>query len=121
MKKSGRLALIKSILSAISIRTCLILDMPPWFIKALNKILKAFLWTGTDVMWGGGCVVAWARVQHPLALGGLGIHDPKRLGIALRAQWLWLHRIDPSRPYGLQCQSKHRLLQCFSRGCPGRW
>jgi hypothetical protein len=53
MKKSGRLALIKS-MSAIPIRTCLILDMPPWFIKALNKILKAFLWTGTDVMWGGG-------------------------------------------------------------------
>jgi hypothetical protein len=58
MNKSDHLALIKSTLSAIPIHTCLILDMPPWFIKALNKIIKAFLWTGTDVMQGGKCVVA---------------------------------------------------------------
>jgi hypothetical protein len=77
VNKSGHLALIKSTLSAIPIHTCLILDMLPWFVKALNKIFKAFLWTGTEVVQGGKCVVAWVRAHHPLALGGLGIHDPK--------------------------------------------
>jgi hypothetical protein len=99
MNKSGRLALIKSTLSAIPIHTCLVLDMPPWFVKALNKIFKAFLWSGTDVVQGGKCAVAWVRVQRPLALGGLGIFDPQRLGIALRAHWLSLQRTDPSRPW----------------------
>jgi hypothetical protein len=99
MNKSGRLALIKSTLSAIPIHTCLVLDMPPWFVKALNKIFKAFLWSGTDVVQGGKCAVAWVRVQRPLALGGLGIFDPQRLGISLRAHWLSLQRTDPSRPW----------------------
>jgi hypothetical protein len=63
MNKSGRLVLIKSTLSAIPIHTCLILDMPPWFVKALNKIFKAFLWLGTNVVQGRKCAVSWVRVQ----------------------------------------------------------
>jgi hypothetical protein len=98
MNKSGRLALIKSTLSAIPIHTCFVLDMPPWFVKALYKIFKAFLWSGTDVVQGGTCVMAWVRVQRLLALGGLGILDSQRLGIALRTHWLWLQRTDPTRP-----------------------
>jgi hypothetical protein len=99
MNKSGWLALIKSTLLAIPIHTCLILDMPPWFTKALNKIFKAFLWSGTDVMHGGKCAMAWVRVQRPLALGDLGIFDPNRLGIAMHACWLWLQHTDLSRPW----------------------
>jgi hypothetical protein len=71
--------------------------MPPWFVKALNEIFKAFLWSGTDVVQGGKCAVAWVRVQRLLALGGIGIFDPQRLGIALHA--LWLQRTNPSRPW----------------------
>jgi hypothetical protein len=56
VNKSGHLALIKSTLSAIPIHTCLILDMLPWFIKALNKIFKAFLWTSTEVVQGGNAL-----------------------------------------------------------------
>jgi hypothetical protein len=85
MNKSGWLALIKSTLSTIPIHTCFILDMLSWFTKALNKIFKAFLWSGTDVMQGGKCAMAWVWVQRPLALGGLGIFDPHHLGIAMRA------------------------------------
>jgi hypothetical protein len=75
MHRSGRLALIKSTLSAIPIYTSIGVDLPPWVIKALQKIMKAFLWTGTKVVSAGKCVVAWSRVQRPLALGRLGITD----------------------------------------------
>jgi hypothetical protein len=59
VNKSGWLTLIKSTLSAIPIHTCLVLELPPWFTKEMNRIFKAFLWSGTDVVQGGKCVVAW--------------------------------------------------------------
>jgi hypothetical protein len=75
MNQSGRLALIKSTLSAMPVHTTLSIELPPCVIKAMNHIMKGFLWTGTDVAHGGKCIMAWCHVQHPLALGGLGITD----------------------------------------------
>jgi hypothetical protein len=52
---------------------------------AFQKIMHAFLWTGTDMFQNG---------KH---LSGLGVLDLHLLGVALHARWLWLHRTDPSR------------------------
>ena len=41
----------------------------------------------------------WARVCHPTFLGGLGIRDLQRAGVALRTRWLWLQCTDASRPW----------------------
>jgi hypothetical protein len=65
----------KSILSAKTIHMAIILKLPPWLLKLLNKIMKAFVWCGSDVVQGGKCMVAWCRVQWPLNIGGLGIMD----------------------------------------------
>jgi hypothetical protein len=43
--------------------------------------------------------VAWAKVQRPLELGGLGVLNLKMFGLALCTRWLWLQRTDPSRPW----------------------
>jgi hypothetical protein len=49
---------------------------------------------------GGKCLVAWSRIQRPLELGGLGILDIERMGIALlRLRWLWFRRTYPNRPW----------------------
>jgi hypothetical protein len=61
------------------------IGLPPWVFKAFEK---AFLWTGTEVVQGGKCDVAWARVQCPLELGGLGILNLRLFGMALRMWWL---------------------------------
>jgi hypothetical protein len=37
--------------------------------------MKAFLWTGGDVVQGGKCLVAWNKFQRPTDLGGLRIFD----------------------------------------------
>lgn len=47
----------------------------PLVIKVLEKIFKAFLWTGIDV-------------QQPMHLGGLGVLDLQLMGIAMRVRWL---------------------------------
>jgi hypothetical protein len=47
--------------------------------------MTSFLWTGSDMVQRGKCLVTWDRVQRPLHLGGgLGMLDLRLLGIALR-------------------------------------
>lgn len=97
MNRSGRLALIKTTLSVIPVHIMVATNLPNWFLKALEKIMRAFLWSGMEIVNGGKCLVAWSKVQHPLSLGGLGIHDLKRFGRALRLHWLWLQQTKPDR------------------------
>jgi hypothetical protein len=50
MNRAGRLALIKSTMPAVPIYTSICLRLPGWVHKAVMKIIKAFLWSGTDVV-----------------------------------------------------------------------
>jgi hypothetical protein len=98
--------------------------MPPWFVKALNEIFKAFLWSGTDVVQGGKCAVAWVRVQRLLALGGIGIFDPQRLGIALHALVMAAAHQSFSALGGDAVQSRcyhNGFFQCLCRRRTGGW
>jgi hypothetical protein len=97
--RSGRLTLIKMTLSTIPIYTSISLGLPPCMHKALNKIMTAFLWMGTNMVKGGKCLVAWKCIQRLLHLGGLGVLDLSLFGTALRTRWLWLQRMDPTRPW----------------------
>jgi hypothetical protein len=47
MHQSGRLILIKTASVAILVYISISIGLPPWVLKALVKIMKAFLWTGT--------------------------------------------------------------------------
>lgn len=47
-----------------------------------------------DTVAGGRCKVAWEIVCRPRDLGGLGISDLRRTGIALRVRWIWQDRRD---------------------------
>jgi hypothetical protein len=58
MHRSGRLALIKSTLMAIPIYTSISVGLPSWMRQAMEKIMKAFLWTVTDTIPQGKCLVA---------------------------------------------------------------
>jgi hypothetical protein len=78
MSLSGRLILVKTVLSAIAIYHMLSLDIPPWVLNRINKICRAFLWYGPDDTKGGNCLVAWEQV----------------LNAALRMRWRWLERDD---------------------------
>jgi hypothetical protein len=73
MHWSGRLTLIKTTLVAISMYTTISTELPPSLRKSMEKIMKGFLWPGSEMMQGGMCLVAWSRVQRPLHLGGLGV------------------------------------------------
>jgi hypothetical protein len=62
----------------------MVVDLPPWAIKQINKRRRAFLWKGSDEAKGGNCMLAWPKVCRPPELGGLGFLDLKLFGYALR-------------------------------------
>lgn len=98
---SGRLALFRAVLTAILIYLLLPLDVPKWFIKAVDKYRCQFLWRGRKELRGGHCPVNWERVTRPLQFGGLGIHNLQILSWALRMRWAWLKRTDTCRPWAM--------------------
>jgi hypothetical protein len=65
------------------------LDLPPWFLKEVDRLRRGFLWARKEDTRGGSCAVAWAKVCQPKAFGGLGFHNPCFLNAALRARWVW--------------------------------
>lgn len=52
LTQGGSLILVQSVLSAIAIFHLLSLDPPPRVFKAIDKITRAFLWKGNDVVEG---------------------------------------------------------------------
>uniref|UniRef100_A0A453BHD7 Reverse transcriptase zinc-binding domain-containing protein n=1 Tax=Aegilops tauschii subsp. strangulata TaxID=200361 RepID=A0A453BHD7_AEGTS len=78
---------------------------PKKTLRQLEKIQRGFLWAGRADANGGHCHVNWRLVSRPLALGGLGVHDLERTGLALRLWWLWLSRTEDGRAWqGLDLQ-----------------
>jgi hypothetical protein len=54
---AGRSMLVQSVLSSIPIHVSMVIGLPVWVIKAIDKKRRAFLWTGMDSAHGGsvGC------------------------------------------------------------------
>ena len=99
MTKIGRKALVQSVLTGMLIYMLMAIDLPPWAIKAVDKIRCGFLWKGRRDVQGGHCPVAWVKVCRPIELGGLGIVDLRSFSWALRTRWLWLQKTEPDRPW----------------------
>ena len=98
LNRGGRLELVKTTLSAVSIFAMMSLDLPVKTLVAIEKVIRGFLWAGRKDAHGGHCLVAWERVCMPKQLGGLGILNLRLMNHALRARWLWLSRTDSSKP-----------------------
>jgi hypothetical protein len=75
------------------------LDIPVKTILAIEKIIRGFLWKGRKDVKGGHCLVAWDKVCTPKAWGGLGIPNLRMMNVALRTRWLWLQRVDDTKPW----------------------
>ena len=95
----GRLILVQSVLSAIAIFHLLSMDPPAWVFKAIDKIRRAFLWKGTEVVEGGKCLVNWPTVCQPKDVGGLGILNLDILSKAFRTRWEWNLRASEKKPW----------------------
>jgi hypothetical protein len=73
MNMVGRVAWVHFVLSAIPIYVLIAMKVPKWFIKAINKLRRGFVWKGKENAEGGACLVAWEKIQRPIEFDGLGI------------------------------------------------
>jgi hypothetical protein len=69
MNRTGHLTLIKTALFAIPLDTTISVELHPWLIRGMNKLMKGFLLPGTEVAQKGKSLVTWRKVQRPLELG----------------------------------------------------
>ncbi|KAL2231031.1 UNVERIFIED_CONTAM: hypothetical protein Sindi_1697500 [Sesamum indicum] len=86
---AGRVQIIKSVLSAMSIYWASAFILPKAIIKQIEKRLRNFLWKGTYT--SGYAKVAWKDVCKPIVEGGQGIKDIGILNRALMAKKLCDH------------------------------
>jgi hypothetical protein len=59
MHPAGRVALIRAVLTAVPIHHFIAVQCPKWVHKAIDKIIRAFLWKGHKDVKGGHCLVGW--------------------------------------------------------------
>jgi hypothetical protein len=115
MHPAGRVALIRAVLMAVPIHHFIAVQCPKWVHKAINKVIRAFLWKGHKDVKGGHCLVGWQRVCRPRDLGGLGIMNLEVLSWALQTRWLWLRKTQPDRPWtGMDIQVHPNVTALFS-------
>jgi hypothetical protein len=99
MTREGRAVYVQAVMTTTVIYLPMALDLEPWFLQAVDKLRRGFLWAGTTEASGGCCIVAWDLVCQPEMLGGLGFHNLRLLNTALRTRWLWLEKTDVSKPW----------------------
>lgn len=113
--RPGRLILVNQVMRARPMHHLIIAEAPKWALERVDKGCRAFFWAGSEEINGGKCVVSWPRVCRPKYLGGLGVMDLSKHGLALRLRWEWLRRMDDSRPWqGLNLAPDKQVRTAFN-------
>jgi hypothetical protein len=84
-------------LSVVPVQISIVVEVAPWIRCAIHKLRRPFIWSGSDQVQGGKCLVAWSKVTRPAELGGLGVVDLATMGYTLRLRWAWLACTEPER------------------------
>ena len=84
----GRLTLIHSTLSSLSIYYLALFPMPQKVYARLERIQRQFLWRGSDLE-KKSSLVSWAIVYIDKRKGGLGLTSFSKMNKALLCKWSW--------------------------------
>ncbi|WVZ88911.1 hypothetical protein U9M48_035378 [Paspalum notatum var. saurae] len=109
MTRAGRVVQVQFLLTAMLVYLIMAIDLPPWAIKAIDKIRRG----EEKKLRGGHCLITWNKVQLPKELGGLGISNLQTLGCTLRMRWLWLQKTEPDWPWSLFPIKLHKSVHAF--------
>jgi hypothetical protein len=91
MNRTGWAVHAQFVMTAKVIYTAIVVDLPLWAVKAIEEILRGFLWKGRKEAKGGHCLVAWAKgARRTWSLW----HSETELGFEsevamVAAHWAW--------------------------------
>ena len=89
LSRGGRLILLKAVLAAIPIYFMLIFTMPAGVRRRLERIMRSFLWRGSQLDEVQGTIlIAWSTVCRHVTQGGLGISHLQHTNVTLLAKWV---------------------------------
>ncbi|XP_062217754.1 two pore calcium channel protein 1 isoform X2 [Phragmites australis] len=54
--------MVKVVLTSMVVYLAMAMDLPPWALKAIDKIRRGFMWQGKKEAKGGHCLIAWPKV-----------------------------------------------------------
>jgi hypothetical protein len=107
LTRSGKVTLIKTVLSAIPLYQAAFLLAPRSVNEQIAKLMRDFLWQGGKGNEKKLHLVNWETVRRPLAEGGLQIRDPSLANLALGGKILWKLIDDPLHPVSSTLRSKY--------------
>jgi len=101
MNTAGRITMVWFVLSAIPIYLLIAINVPKWFIKAIDKFRRGFLWKGRESK--PMAVVAWSHGKKSWDLLILVdweflIWRLEVMAWALQARWHWQKKTWADRP-----------------------
>jgi hypothetical protein len=82
----GKIMLIKSTFSSLSIFQCVSLLAPKGVAKQMEKNIRSFLWEGGKTNMNKFHLVSWSIVCMDMEIGGLAIRDTSLMNISLGTQ-----------------------------------
>ncbi|KAJ4793535.1 RNA-directed DNA polymerase (reverse transcriptase)-related family protein [Rhynchospora pubera] len=85
---AGRLVLVNTCISSLSIFFMSVFKIPKWVVKILDNTRRSFLWQGRSQK-KKLVTVSWNKVCSPKLTGGLGVLDLETFNLALLSKWLW--------------------------------
>ena len=107
------MTLVCATLSAIPVHLSILVCLSPWALENIDRRRRAFLWFGGETVVAGKCRVAWTVACRPRDLGGLGIIDLRRAGVAFQVRWEWLRRTKPDSTWALLPAKREKAVAEF--------
>jgi hypothetical protein len=92
LSMGGRLILLNSVLSSITLYYLSLFRIPVWCLHNIDKIRRDFLWAVVDSK--KYSLVRWSIIYSPEQFGGIGVLNLKYMNLSLLAKWWWHYQLD---------------------------
>ena len=114
LSSTGKLVMIKSVLTAVSTFSMTCFELPISLCKRLQSAVTRYWWDSNESSWKMAWV-AWDSMSKPKAVGGLGLRDLQSYNVVLLAKIGWRLLQNPNCLlgrvlFGKYCPNNNMLL-----------